>query len=1209
MPKTPFKKHVTVSIWIPLFLALNLYCYFKFQNDRKNVLTDISQRVVSQRDLLIANLSERLNAQFELAGFLSHSLSLRRKIIKHNQVLLEKIDKNRTELIESEINSLWNNGKDSDEKSNISTSLEAVFLRDFIKATNSVVDRVFVTDAFGFVRVSSHPPENINCFFDDWWQRALMVKVDHFYRYYELDGDQSLYLACPLYNDEGLDPVGVINLRINLETLFIGFENFQENLSVRTTVFTDQNYTWESSPARASDSLPKPPTLSTSFSPYVIDKDLQLIMSASFYPDRYFPISPALSWSVMASESLPNFYSYKSPAFRTFLITWIFLVIISFILSWGISSWISNPIISFMAGILSIVKKREGVTKADDPIVLDPSDILDRLHRTIEDTAAHKEKQLRESTTSIKAISEYIKTAALEFDRKLIAESLLNISAEKFHADAGILFIQNAEYHSPMILFNKLTPDKLALYTSLKLHDYDSKRLYFSWHHHQHQAIWDDGFQVLISVPIQTKQMHFGTLYLFFKQAIELDIENDQTLDLLAQQCAVYSSRSSFFYKLEREVSFIEGILSGVPWFICTIDRNMRITWHNNNSDIPFNRPVEQLAGTYCYSSFKNRNTPCPNCPVKRTFQEGLPNELSQTWNLATNEVRQIKLNTYPFKEENVEKLSTILFIRDITTEIETQSEIRRLSMAIDNMGEAVIITDMDGKIIFINKAFTRIFDYSAKDMVGRHLELIFAGKESGIFKKIVAAINHDKIWTCEKNLLHRNEKRIPTSMTATPALDEIGTPIGLIITCFDLTTHVIREKQIIENYKELEILHKINKTLGWTTNLEDLLQSVLMHVATFTGCDSGAVILYQKQESTEPFSNGIITDPNKPYISNEIELPGYFSNYIDEYRDGRKSALLDSFQLSNNPTILDNLRSQDSIESKLITRMGFKSVLAIPFQAHNYPLGLILLFSKNSYHFSKDNFQIYQSISALTGIEVYGRYLQEKLLAETRQSTEEKIVNRIGTDIQEVLGTFNISDLPAENALRSQSWPNFQKSIAIINWKHWILNQIAQNLLAYDSNDDKLFFPEDINSLVADWLKQVENSSYLENISYSFKACEDLEEVYIHKVSIRHAFINLLIFAIDSCRHKPHSIISVNIRNSYDYYAIEIKHDGPVNEKLMEQIYKSNENAIRTIDMPVLLSSTIRILENHKALLTTAQTDAGETVFRMVLPRYPKII
>ncbi len=48
---------------------------------------------------------------------------------------------------------------DLDEFKVISTSLEAVFLREIIKTSNLAIDEIIVTDAFGFVRIASHSPE------------------------------------------------------------------------------------------------------------------------------------------------------------------------------------------------------------------------------------------------------------------------------------------------------------------------------------------------------------------------------------------------------------------------------------------------------------------------------------------------------------------------------------------------------------------------------------------------------------------------------------------------------------------------------------------------------------------------------------------------------------------------------------------------------------------------------------------------------------------------------------------------------------------------------------------------------------------------------------------------------------------------------------------------------------------------------------------
>lgn len=1209
MPKIRLKTHVMIIVWISLFLALNLYSYYRLQNENDAILRDVTHRIVHQRNTIVMNITNQLQAQFNSAGILSHSLSLRRKTIKHNQMLMEKAFPDQTSLVESELNAIMVKGKTSDTYLSISTSLEADFLRDIIEASDFCSDRILVTDAFGFVRVSSHAPEDIYFFQHEWWQRALMVEPGQFYRYFEpvTDNNEFLYIAYPLYNDEGLDPVGVVNQRINLVKLFGHLENFREYQQVYIYVFTDQNYYWEPDQPARPVSLSELKTLSLADFSTVHHGKKRFLTSSAVIPEHNLPVLPSLNWSITTIEKLPVFFTLANPEFRTVLIIWILAVIVISSLSFRIASWISNPVLSFMSATHAIANKGNGPASPADSVVLNPSDILDRLNRTFEKTTIHKAKLLRESMASINAFSEYTKAAALEYDRRIIAESLLSISVRNLYADAGILFIQNPDYISPMTLHYNLTAEQVAGYTSLRVHDYDTKRLYFAWDHQQHKAIWDDDFQVLISVPIQTRQTRFGTLYLLFKQAVELDIANDQTLDLLAQQCAVYSSRSGLFHQLERQVSFTEGVLSGIPWYICIVDSQMRITWHNNHKGIPFHESVDRLIGTFCHLSFKNRETVCSDCPVKKTLLDGRPHEMTQCWDLISNDIRWIKLNSYPYRDETTQSRSAILFIRDITTEVKAQSEIRRFSMAIDNIGEAVIITDMEGRIVFTNKAFSRIFNYSEKNVVGHHLEFLFSGEESGIFKKIVSIINRDKIWMREMDLLHRSEKRISTSLTATQVLDESGNPIGLVITCFDLSARLQREKQIIKSFKELEILHKINKTLSRTAELRDILHTVLVHITTFTGCKSGVVILYDKLASDERHPGTIRVDSEKPSIFSELELPGYFSNYIDEYRKGRKSAFFDAFRLSDAPIILDNLPSQHSIESKLIARMGFNAVLAIPIYVHSQPLGLFLILSKNSYHFPREDIQIYQSIAAQTGLSIYGRFLQEELLSETKYTATGEIVSRIGTDVQQVLQGLDTSRRQVDNAFQSKSWPAVRSGWNTMNWQIWHLDQIMLNFLLHESEDLNLFFPEDINNLVILWLKQIKEQSYAENITIAFTACKDIGDVYINKVAIHRAFINILTLAIDACWFKPDAAITIQIQNPYgkhDYYAIDIDHNGS-DSKSVEQFIRNHTREQPAVDMPVLLSIAIRWIDNHKGSLTAHSND-GRTTFRIILPRYP---
>ena len=56
-----------------------------------------------------------------------------------------------------------------------------------------------------------------------------------------------------------------------------------------------------------------------------------------------------------------------------------------------------------------------------------------------------------------------------------------------------------------------------------------------------------------------------------------------------------------------------------VPCFITVIDRDFKIVRANEK----FRKTFGEAAGKYCYDAYKDRRTPCPDCPAALTFRDG----------------------------------------------------------------------------------------------------------------------------------------------------------------------------------------------------------------------------------------------------------------------------------------------------------------------------------------------------------------------------------------------------------------------------------------------------------------------------------------------------------------------------------------------------------------------------------------------------------
>ncbi|MCD4655636.1 PAS domain-containing protein [bacterium] len=1210
--KNTLKFRILATLFTGVLIGLTTICGFWLHSEQKFREQETRQQVIWQKNNAVGHLAEHIQRHVKTANIIAHSLSLRRYVISHAQSIMQYPTKTRSTQINKQVDYLRSLDHTSSEYIALTKSLEADYLRSIIAFSGNVIDQIIVTDSFGFVRISTHTPDEPYVFYSEWWQRALKIRQNQVYQYSEISENTgfSEYLVLPLYNDEGINAVGVIQLRLNLNLLFANTQQSLRSDNPATFYITDHNQIYPPVTSFSPFSIGELITFAQQPSKLFTDNTRRYVLGKETLIGKTIDIIPDLKWSVISFQLRPTVFSMEQPVFRKALTLWFIGILFLFMLSYIVSIWITDPL---HALIIAISEIAAGNFHVRIPVFgkgefSELSEVVNQLAQSIEESSSSAARSLRESHASISAFEDFTQESALEHDRHLIADSLLRLSIRKLNADAGVLIIHNPDYKSPMVLKYNISDEQIDRFDSLKLHGVNSKQIYFAWDHPEFQTIWDDDFQVLLATPIRTRQSRFGTLYILFYQVISTDMEKDRTIELLAQQAAVYSSRSDLFHQLDRQISFTEGILSGIPWFICTLDSQMNITWHNFRSDYLQLSNVKDLINSKCFESFRNRKSFCPDCPAKQTLTDGKQHEIVQRWISRDDSIRWVKVNSFPFMDETKQMRSTILFIRDITPETQTQSEIRQFSRAVDNIGEAVIITNMEGQIVFTNKAFLRIFNFVGHEINGSPIQIVFPRENSAVYHEILSTIRKDKIWTHEMDLIKNNKELVKVSITASLVRDESGLPIGQVYTCFDISKRIKREKQLIDRYRELEVLHKINNILTTSHELRELLSQILEHISEFAGCSSGTIMLFDLEDHVDERNINVTANPAKPEIFAEKDLPGFFVKYIEEIRQGRKSNLFNKLSLSNIPIIFNNIKPSMSVDAKLIVRMGFHSMLSIPVMSAQNQLGLILLFSSPSFHFNTEMMDIYKSISTQLGISIHGRYLQAKLIAEAKYTLTGEIVSRIGSDVKQVLQGLEKSSRSIENSLSKKSWFSLEKGWMDMSRQIWHLYQTTLNILDYGSENQRLFFPENLNLLIDKCIAQFTKHSFSKRIDIHFQTNDIFPEVYINKIAIQRAITNLLILSIEACwfSNNPQVTIKIHdIGDTGDQYAVDISHNVTKSNQLETDIM-NYRNGAPVSTLPILLSSLIRSLQTHGGSLVSLHSSELKSVYRIVLPRYP---
>ncbi len=139
-----------------------------------------------------------------------------------------------------------------------------------------------------------------------------------------------------------------------------------------------------------------------------------------------------------------------------------------------------------------------------------------------------------------------------------------------------------------------------------------------------------------------------------------------------------------------------------------------------------------------------------------------------------------------------------LLFLHDIRERRRSEEQMRKLSRAIEQTADAVVITDRDGVIEYANPAFERITGFTRAEAIGRKPSVVKSGRQDQAFYQHLwevilggAAFSDVFINRRKDGRLYYEEK------TITPLKDEAGRITHFVSTGKDVTDRVQTEERL----------------------------------------------------------------------------------------------------------------------------------------------------------------------------------------------------------------------------------------------------------------------------------------------------------------------------------------------------------------------------------------------------------------------------
>jgi diguanylate cyclase (GGDEF)-like protein/PAS domain S-box-containing protein len=212
--------------------------------------------------------------------------------------------------------------------------------------------------------------------------------------------------------------------------------------------------------------------------------------------------------------------------------------------------------------------------------------------------------------------------------------------------------------------------------------------------------------------------------------------------------------------------------------------------------DLSFLLPAEKQAETRALMERVGRGQPIECLETQRLTKGG--------------SVLDVSLSISPIKDRSGQVTGASAIARDITLRKRADEQLRLLSAALEAAANAIMITNYEGTIVWVNPAFTSMTGYSKEEVLGKNPRLLKSGEQpESYYAELWSTISSGKVWNGEIVNQRKDGTTYTEEMTITPVTRDVSNPANRYFVAIkqDVTErkHIERAlRQAEENYRAI---------------------------------------------------------------------------------------------------------------------------------------------------------------------------------------------------------------------------------------------------------------------------------------------------------------------------------------------------------------------------------------------------------------------
>ncbi|HKW24395.1 MAG TPA: PAS domain S-box protein, partial [Terriglobales bacterium] len=238
----------------------------------------------------------------------------------------------------------------------------------------------------------------------------------------------------------------------------------------------------------------------------------------------------------------------------------------------------------------------------------------------------------------------------------------------------------------------------------------------------------------------------------------------------------------------------LHNVLEILPVMVCLLTPDHHVRFGNRC----FREHFGESEGRRCFEYMFHRSDPCPECQSFTPLQTGAPHH----WEWAAPNGSCYDIYDFPFTDADGSPLILEMDI-NVTERRRAEEKLRKLSSAVEQAADVVVMTNREGAIEYVNPAFEKLTGYTREEVLGQNPRLLKSGvQDARFYQEMWQTILRGQVYRGVMINRKKSGELYYAEKTVTPVLDAAG----------QITHFISNDRDSTERRKLEEQLQQVQK-------------------------------------------------------------------------------------------------------------------------------------------------------------------------------------------------------------------------------------------------------------------------------------------------------------------------------------------------------------------------------------------------------------